>query len=127
MPTIQVEASLSAETLIEAASQLTQMELDELVGQLMLLRAKRRSSSLSNLETDLFHKINQGIPDNVSHRFKALQNQQENAPLTEAEQEEMHGLINTIENLTAQRIQHLAELASIRKFPVRKLMKELGL
>jgi hypothetical protein len=65
MPTVQVEANLSFDDLLQATQQLSGPELEKFVGQVVALQAHRRAPSLSQSETELLLKINQGIPHHL--------------------------------------------------------------
>lgn len=127
MPTVQIEADLSSEKLLEAAQQLTPSELDEFVEKVINLRAKRIAPSLSHTESELLLKINEGVPEHIQKRLNELREKQRAEILTQEEYSELLQLINQVENIDAQRVRYLAELAQLRGKSVRTLMEELGI
>ncbi len=56
-----VAERLTPEALVQAASTLAEGELEQLVRQLLALRAQRRTAALSSAETDLLQEINCGL------------------------------------------------------------------
>jgi len=127
MPTVQIEADLSSEKLLEAAKQLTSSELDEFVEKVINLRAKRIAPSLSHTESELLLKINEGVPDHIQKRLNELRERQRAEILTQDEYSELLQLIDQVENIDAQRVRYLAKLAQLRGKSVRTLMEELGI
>jgi len=107
MPTVQVQAQLSTDILIEAASQLSADELERFAEQVMLLRARRKAPSLSHEEAMLLQKINAGVPNDVQQRFNQLRNKLESETIQPQEHQELLTLVEEIENIEAQRIQYL--------------------
>ena len=127
MPTVQLEAHLSSNKLLEAVEQLSISELADFVNDVMALRARRIAPNLPRRESELLQKINEGVPDSIQTRFDELRHLQEEDKLTETSHAELMRLIEQIENIDAQRIQYLAELAQLRQMTVRDLMAELGI
>lgn len=62
MSTIQVKAQISAQELIDAASQLDSSELEVVAERVLMLRAERRAPHLSHEESDLLLQINTPLP-----------------------------------------------------------------
>lgn len=127
MPTVQVEANLSPEKLLEAANQLSVQELGEFLQQVSSLHARRRTPHLSSRETKLLKKINKGISETAWQRYKELVQRRQEEQLMVGEQEELLQLSNQIELAHAQRMEALVELAQLRNVPLRDLMNSLGI
>jgi hypothetical protein len=123
MPTIQVEA----EQLLNAALQLPPLELDQLVARLQTLRRKTKVPRLSQPESELLRRINQGVPAQLQQRYDALRKKRRRHKLTRKEQQELLSLSKQMEHLDAERLQHLAELAQLRDVSLPDLMRQLGL
>lgn len=122
-----MDASLSAAEMLDNAARLDAQTLDQFVQKLIALRARRRLSGPGAQESVLLEKINRGLPAAQLQRFQHLQERREAETLTEAEHEELMTLIAAIEELDAERVHYLGELAHLRKMPVRQLMRELGI
>jgi hypothetical protein len=127
MPIIQLEAQVSAEQLLKAVEQLPQQEFETFVTQVLMLRAQRETPSLSLSESELLVKINQGIPTELQGRFNELVAKRQALTLTDAEHAELIRLTDRIEQLDAERIEYLAELAKRRNKSLTEIMQELGI
>lgn len=117
----------STEQLLDAIAQMPQPELETFVEQVLKLRAQRQAPSLSAAETELLLKINEGIPANLQHRFNELLAKRQVLTLTEVEHAELIQLGDHIEQLDAERIEHLAALAKLRQRSLREIMQDLGI
>jgi hypothetical protein len=127
MPTIQIEADLSPEQLLNAARQLPRREFDRFVNQVLRLRAERIAPSLSATESELLMKINQGLPPAIQERLNELIKKRRAETITAKELRELKKLTDQVEKLDAERLKWLTELAALRNVPLRKLIKQLGL
>jgi uncharacterized protein (DUF1778 family) len=127
MPTVQVQAELSVDELIEAASQLSQSELEQFVAQVLALQARRKAPSLSQEETALLMRINSGLPAEVRRRYQELIDKRREERLTQNEYEELLRLTDTAEKRQAERLEALVELSRLRNVPLPELMQTLGI
>lgn len=126
MSFVQVRAQLSIEELLEAVSQLSKPDLEQLVQQALALRAQRQAPSLPHAEAELLQKINQGIPPQTQDRYTTLIAKRKAAALTTDEYAELLQLTDHIENLEARRMEYLTELARLRQVSLDNLMQQLG-
>ena len=127
MPIIQIEAQLSASELLKAVAQLSPAELDRFADQVLELRAKRRAPVLSPDETALLVQINQGLPVDIQRRYDALVARRQAGQLSPDEYAELLQLTDQVEQVQAQRIEHLAHLARLRGVPLARLLDDLGI
>jgi hypothetical protein len=118
---------MSLDELLNAATQLSEPELDTLVNQVLLLRARRKTVLLPTAETGLLLQINQGIPLDVQQRYNSLADRRDAELLTDTEYEELLALSDQIEHLTTQRTAALVKLAELRQVPLLELMDTLGI
>lgn len=123
----QVSMQASTEQLLNTISQMPQPELETFIEQVLKLRAQRQAPSLSAPESELLLKINQGIPAELQHRFNELIAKRQALTLTQAEHAELIQLGDHIEQLDAERIEHLAALAKLRQRSLTELMQDLGI
>ncbi|MBO0858403.1 MAG: hypothetical protein J2P21_08065 [Chloracidobacterium sp.] len=123
MPTIQVEG----EQILNAALQLPPLELDQLLARLKTLRRKTKVPRLSQPESELFRRINQGVPAQLQQRHDALRRKRRRQKLTRKEQQELLSLSKQMEQLDVERLQFLAELAQLRNISLPDLIRQLGL
>lgn len=127
MARIHVQAKLSKDDLLRAIGQLDKLDLDDLVHQMLVLRAKRLAPSLSQKESALLQKINQGIPDEVQKHYDDLISKRKAEKLTSDEYAELLRLTNIVEDVEKQRIQYLVELAKLRRTTLNQVMDQLGI
>lgn len=127
MPIVQVEARLSTDELLKAAGQLNQRELEQFAFQVIALRAQRQAPSLPQAEAELLLKINQGVSPEVQKRYDELIAKRRAESLTPNEYEELLHLAGQTEKLEARRMEHLAELARLRRISLTDLMGNLGI
>ena len=127
MPVIKVETELSTDNLLKAVGQLNKHEIEQFVSQVINLRAQRLVQKLSQSEAQFIMKINQGLPAEVQKRYDELVDKRRDESLSSEEYGELLRLTNQIENLEAQRMQYLSELARYRKVSLTELMENLGI
>jgi hypothetical protein len=119
---------MSVDELLKAASDLSESELEYLSREFSLLRARRRvPSMLSEQETSLFLRINQGVPEAIEVEYQALARQREASGLEGEPLARLLELSDRIEVLAAERAGALVELAELRGVPLMPLMDELGI
>jgi hypothetical protein len=118
---------MSITELLKVVNQLNEPDLDQLLDQVLLLRAKRKNNILSAAETDLLLQINQGVPAALHHKYQALKKKRDEGTLTGGEHEELLELSDRIEILAAERAGSLVKLAQLRQVPLTQLMNELGI
>jgi len=127
MPTIQVEAQLSSNQLLEAASQMSLPELEQFVAQLIALQSRRKAPSLSQAESELLVKVNQDITPEMRARLNELIAKRRAEALTAKEHNELLHLTNQVEKVEAARAEALAQLARLRGVTMTTLMHDLGI
>jgi hypothetical protein len=118
---------MSLDELLNAANQLNETDLETLVNRILLLRARRKAPILPSEETSLLLQINQGIPTDLHQRYHHLTEKRDAETLTNDEYEELLQLSDRIELLTAQRVEALVNLATVRQVPLLQLMNDLGI
>lgn len=118
---------MSLDELIQAANQLSEVELDRLLQQIVTLRAQRKAHVLSTEEADLLERINQGVPDDLYAAYQTLRAKREAETLTTTEYDRLIQLSNQIEQWGGQRLEALATLAQLRRVSLPTLMEDLGI
>ncbi len=127
MSTVQGEFQISMDELLNGVAKLDIPDLEQLISELLTLRARRVAPSLSKEESRLLEKINQGLPPDLQQRYDELTARRQAETMTPAEHRELLALIDRIERADAERVQALTELAQRRGIPVARLMAELGI
>jgi hypothetical protein len=118
---------MSIAELLQAANQLNEPDLDQLVDQVLLLRAKRKANILSKAETELLLQINQEVPDDLHQHYQTLREKRNEGTLSDEEHEMLLALSDRIEILAAERARSLVKLAELRQIPLMQLMNDLGI
>ncbi len=113
--------------LIQAADQLNETDLDQLLQQVVTLRARRKAPVIPEEEAVLLEQINQRIPTNLRTEYDLLRGKREAETLTEAEHTRLIQLSQSIENFGVHRLDALAKLAQLRQVPLLTLMETLGI
>ena len=120
-------ATMTADSLAEAAQNLPMPELDALVQRLNAIRTQRRVPTLSRSETELLRRIENAIPLDSLLRRKSLRAVAQGRDFTDTEREEFSRLTDEIEIAEAARIDLLSELAILRGVSLPELARQLGL
>ncbi len=127
MPTVQIEAQISALDLLQAVQQLSQPELEQFIEQVLQLHAKNIAPSLPTQESELLLKINQGLPEELQHLYQALIDKRDRETLTESEYQQLLESTEQVEKYQAQRLEYLTQLAQIRQVYLTNLITQMGL
>ncbi len=110
---------------MKGVEQLDLPELDKFVFRVTALQAKRKSPGLSDEEKELLLKIYQRLPPNIQNRYARLIAKRESETLLPGEHQELLHLTDQVELLETKCVEHLVELAQLRKTSVECLAKEL--
>jgi hypothetical protein len=120
-------SQLSPEQIISAASHLSLPELKQVLTSILALQAERTAPRLSAAESTLLVRINQGFPEDLRERLATLRGKREDEVITDAEYEELTRLTDRAEELHAERLAALVELAQLRGIGLSVLMDQLGI
>ncbi|HUE74625.1 MAG TPA: hypothetical protein VMP01_27405 [Pirellulaceae bacterium] len=114
-----------SDSLLDAVGKLPPDELNAFVEQVIRLRAQTIAPSLGCRESELMQLINAGLPSPEAARYQELKERRDAELLTPREHAELLELSDRIEELNADRIAALAELAQLRGVSLRQLMDQL--
>ena len=120
-------SQLSTEQIISAVSHLSLPELEQVFDHVLALQAERKAAHLSAAESVLLARINQGLPSALRERIACLRARRADESITDAEYEELTRLIDRAEELHADRMAVLVELAKCRGVSLAVLMDQLGI
>jgi hypothetical protein len=97
--------------------------------QAYVLRAvrERLGAPANGDETDLIQRINAGLPAATWRRYHELAAKRQAETLSPAEQQELIGLSDRIEQANAQRMRSLSDLARLRGTTLEQLLSEFGI
>jgi len=129
MPKVQVTSQIEIdfEDMLKGVAQLESNELEQFTEKVIALRAQRRAPHLPNSEAELLQHIHQGVAPNIRQRYTDLARKLQDETLTSAEQDELVGLTDVMEEADAERMENLILLAQLRNVSVDVLMMQLGL
>jgi hypothetical protein len=118
---------LSTEQIISAVSHLSLPELEQVFDHVLALQAARKAAHLSAAESALLARVNQGLPAALRERLADLRAKREAESITDADYEELTRLTDRAEELHADRMAALVELAKCRGVSLAALMEQLGI
>jgi hypothetical protein len=118
---------LPAEQIISAVSRLSLPELEQVFDHVLALQAERKAAHLSVAESALLARINQSLPSALRERLAFLRGKREDESITDTEYEELTRLTDQAEELHAERMAALVELAKLRGISLTALMDQLGI
>lgn len=121
MPTMQVES----DQLLNAALQMPDDEFQRFVTKLFTLKARTKNPTLSERESELMTRINQGLSSVDARRMRALIAKRQSYTITEVELQELIRLTDESERLNVERMKALLELAQLRGVTLDEVMKQL--
>jgi hypothetical protein len=122
-----VGSPASAEEIIQVVKQLPLPELEQLVDRVIAIRAERRAPHLTGSESELLSRINQSLPAGDRARLKELIDKRDAETITSTELPELIGMTDRLENLQAERLAALVELATLRGVTFDEVINQLGI
>jgi hypothetical protein len=127
MPTINIQADLSADVLVKAVEQLRGAELRQFTAQVLALNAKRMAPSVTQEEAALLLQINTPLPEDVQRRFDELIEKCDAETLDNKEYAELLRLTQQVEAFEVARLEALTKLAALRGVTLPELMQRLDI
>jgi len=122
-----VAGQLSTDEILSAVDRLSLPELERVFGKVLSLQAERRATHLSSEESVLLIKAGNSLPDELRDRLSALRSKRENSTISDSEYQELTELTDRAEELHAERMMALSELAKLRGLSLPVLMDQLGI
>jgi hypothetical protein len=117
----------STDQIISAVAQLSLSELERVFDRVLALQAELKAPHLSPDESRLLVRVNQGLPPELRERLALLKAKREDESITDAEYEELTRLSDRAEELHAERMVAMVELAKLRGVSLPELMNQLGI
>jgi hypothetical protein len=119
--------SVNTEDLLESVRSLPNDALQEFAVEVLRLNASRRSLSLSISETDALKEIHRPLPADTLARYRELLGRRDAGTLSDDEHGELCALSDWLEQLNAERLGRVADLARSRGATLSEMMKQLDL
>jgi hypothetical protein len=119
--------TLSSQQIISTVQTMPLDELEKLVGNVLAVRAERVAPHISGEESKILHVIQKTLPDKRLRRMKKLQTLRDDEKLSPEGFVELAGLIEKLEEIHAERMNAVAELADLRGVTLQTAMQQVGL
>lgn len=124
---MNTQQNLSSQQIISAVQTMPLDELEQLVGNVLAVRAERVAPHLSGEETKLLQTIQKCLPDKSLKRMKELQTLRDDEKLSPEGFAELAKLIEKLEEIHAERMNAVAALADLRGITFQTAMQQVGL
>jgi hypothetical protein len=125
MENMQTSPSVSA--ILTTVRQMPIAELEQLVDQVIAIRAERVAPHLTADESALLARINKGLSPEDRARMRALIEKRDDETIAAEEWQELAALTDWLELLHADRLAALADLAKLRGVTLDEVMSQLGI
>jgi hypothetical protein len=122
-----MQISPSTNSILMAVRQMPIAEMEQLVDQVIAIRAERIAPHLTADESALLARVNQGLPGDNRVRLRALIEKRDDETITASEWQELAALTDQLELLHADRLAALAELAQLRGVTLAEVISQLGI
>ena len=122
-----MQTSPSVNAILTTVREMPIAELEQLVDQVIAIRAERVAPHLTADESALLARINQGLPAEDRARMRALIEKRDDETIAAEEWRELAALTDRLELLHADRLAALAELAKLRGVTLDEVMSQLGI
>lgn len=122
----QPSSTMTQKDLLQAASQLNTIDLEQFVSQITALYHQRKIV-VQSAEKQLLVKVHRSLPPEVQQCWDALIEKRDDERLTTSEYEELLQLTEVVEDLNVQRVEALAQLATDRGVDLRTVMRQLNI
>ena len=122
----QPSSTMTQKDLLQAASQLNTIDLEQFVSQITALYNQRKIV-VQSAEKQLLLKVHRSLSPEVQQRWDALIEKRDDESLTTSEYEELLQLTEVVEDLNVQRMEALAQLATDRGVNLRTVMRQLNI
>lgn len=128
MSTAQIKTGSKSgfKDVLNGISSLETPELEQFFQQVAQLLASRKSPALSKQESELYLKINTGYPPELNQQYEQLSAKKHQGIITPEEQTYLIALTEKFEALDSERLEHLLELAQLRRISLEKLLENLS-
>ena len=122
-----MQKSPSVNAILTTVRQMPIAELEQLVDQVIAIRAERVAPHLTADESALLARINKGLSPEDRTRMRALIEKRDDETIATEEWQELAALTDQLELLHADRLAALVELAKLRGVTLDEVMSQLGI
>lgn len=124
---MNTQQDLTSQQIISALQTMPLDELEKLVDNALLVRAERVAPHLTGEETKILKIIQTGLPGENLERMKELQKMRDNGNLSPAGFGELAQLIEKLEEIHAERLAAVVQLANLRGVSFQIALDQVGL
>ncbi len=125
MTTIHLSSEIDIETVMQSMGKLNSSELEKVLLRLSIMLAQKKAPNIPVQEAKLLQKINQGLDEVILQRYTFLNQLMKENTLSKEEHQELMSLIDEVEQMDAQRLKAIVELANLHAISIDELMKQL--
>jgi hypothetical protein len=118
---------MSAEEIMAAVDTLNLRELELVFDHVLAVQAERKGPHLPTEESALLARINRGLPEDLRTRILLLRRKREDGSISEGEYLELTVLTDQVEELHADSMAALVDLAKLRGLTLPVLMDQLDI
>jgi hypothetical protein len=122
-----MQTSPSVNAILMTGRQMPIAKLEQLVDQVIAIRAERVAPHLTADESALLASINKGLSQEDGARMRALIEKRDDETITTEEWQELAALTDRLELMHADRLAALVELAKPRGVTLDEVMSQLGI
>jgi hypothetical protein len=125
IPTINIDANISVETLVKAAEQLSTPDLQKFRSQVLAMTARRAASNVPQDEAQCLLQINQRLAPGLQEQYEELIGRCEAETLTAEQHAMLLQLSQQAEAIDVQRLEALTKLSRLRGVTLAELLRQL--
>ena len=118
---------LSSQQIISGVQTMPLDELEQLVKNVLAVRAERVAPHISGEASKLLETIQKSLPDKSLRRMKELQTLCDDEKLTPEGYADLADLIEKLEIIHAERMKAVSDLADLRGVTLQTAMQQIGL
>ena len=118
---------ISSQQVISAVQTMPLDELEQLVSNVLAVRAERVAPHISGEESKLLRIIQKTLPKKSLLRIKGLQTLRDNDELSQRGFVELAALIEKLEIIHAERMKAVSDLAKLRGVTLQTVIQQIGL
>lgn len=118
---------MNTQQIISTVRRMPLADLDELVDEVLTIQAERRAPHLSGEESKLMRTIQRRLSESKQNRLRELQALRDKGKFSVGGYAELAAITDELEEIHADRMKALLELANLRGTSVAEQMNQIGI
>ncbi len=118
---------MNTQQIISTVRRMPLADLEELVDEVLTIQAERRAPHLSGEESKLMKTIQKRLSESKQNRLRELQAQRDEEKFSADGYAELAEITDELEEMHAERMKALLELANLRGTTVTEQMNQIGI